>query len=318
LTRERRSGGDAVDIVTVGWLTIDDIVLPEGHCERSVLGGGALYAAVGAALWDVRVGVHAVTGAKHVADAVARIAAFGLATDGISAVPGNGLEFWLLHESPDDKQQVPKLASTPVDAMDHGRGPLPAAWRGARGAHIAPQTPAGSFANLASLTALDPPPLVTLDVVADAYVDAQRYRDPAFLDQLNAFLPSAAEIRAIWGADDLGGWVAAQACAHGCHVAAKRGALGALVGDGRTGELHLVPAYPATVVDTTGAGDAFCGGFLAGLVEQRSLPVCAAMATVSACYVVEGRGALATRRPPPSERDRRLHHVLERIETRRA
>jgi hypothetical protein len=37
-----------IDIVTIGWLTTDDIVLPNATCYREVIGGGALYSAIGA------------------------------------------------------------------------------------------------------------------------------------------------------------------------------------------------------------------------------------------------------------------------------
>lgn len=305
-------------LVTVGWLTIDDIVLPDGTYEQKVLGGGALYSAVGALLWHPQVGVHSVTGRRHFDAVVREIAAYGLDPSGINAIPGNGLELWLLHESDSDKQQVPKLSSATAAEMDAGRAPLPEAWCRARGVHIAPQSPAGSFANLEALAKLDPKPVLTLDLLSDAYVDASRYRDLGFLQALDAFLPSEAEIVRIWQPASLAAWIAEQAGRHRCHVVAKLGGEGSLVCDGQSGQLYRVPAYPAAVLDTTGAGDAYCGGFLAGLVAGCSVEDCAAMGTVAASYVVEARGALATRRPEPAERDARLAHVLTRIETRRA
>jgi ribokinase len=51
-----------IDIATVGWLTMDDIVLLDHSCRPGVLGGGALYSAIGAQIWSDRVGVHSVTG----------------------------------------------------------------------------------------------------------------------------------------------------------------------------------------------------------------------------------------------------------------
>jgi ribokinase len=186
-----------IELATVGWLTIDDIVLPDRTYEQNVLGGGALYSAVGALIWRPRVGVHSVTGQKYFDDVVRRIAAYGLETAGINAIPSNGLELWLLHESASDKQQVPKLSSSTAAEMDAGRAPLPAAWRGVQGVHVAPQSPAGSFANLAALAALDPRPVLTLDLLSDAYVDARRYQGLEFLDRLDAFLPSEAEIARI-------------------------------------------------------------------------------------------------------------------------
>ena len=51
-----------IDIVTIGWLTIDDIVLPNAICHQQVIGGGALYSAVGARIWHDGVGIHSVMG----------------------------------------------------------------------------------------------------------------------------------------------------------------------------------------------------------------------------------------------------------------
>jgi len=58
------------------------------------------------------------------------------------------------------------------------------------------------------------------------------------------------------------------------------------------GDRHLVPAHPvATVVDTTGAGDLYAAGFLAGLVAGRSLPDCAAQGALAAAEIISHYGA---------------------------
>lgn len=64
----------------------------------------------------------------------------------------------------------------------------------------------------------------------------------------------------------------------------KLGADGALIRKGE--EEHRVPAEPATVVDTNGAGDIFAAGFLHGYVNGRSLPVCGKMAAILAADVI--------------------------------
>lgn len=298
-----------MDIVTVGWLTLDDIVLTDHSCRPDVLGGGALYSAVGAQIWASQVGIHSVTG-RPVIDAVRdAIGRRGLDTEGITAIEGNGLQLWLLHESAAAKQQVPKLTSSTAEQMDTGRGPLPSAYEAARAFHIAPQSPAGSLDNARRLPRLPGNPVVTLDLLSDAFIDRSLYVDLGFLDRITAFLPSEAEIARIWNPPDLRAWLRAQATAHGCHMGAKLGEQGSIVCDAQTGEVFHVPAFPARVVDTTGAGDAFCGGVVAGLMAGRPVPECAAMGTVSASYVVEACGALETVRPPPEERDARLQMV---------
>ena len=55
-----------------------------------------------------------------------------------------------------------------------------------------------------------------------------------------------------------------------------------------------IPAAPATVVDTTGAGDAYAAGFLAGLAAGRPLPDCGALGSRAAALVIGQYGG----RPP--------------------
>ncbi len=300
-----------MNVVTIGWLTMDDIVLSDHRCRPDVLGGGALYSAVGAQIWADHVGIHSVTGRPFLGGVRDAIGRRGLDTEGIGSIEGNGLQLWLLHESESEKQQVPKLTSSSADEVDRGRGPMPATYATARGFHIAPQSPAGSIENAARLRALPGRPAVTLDLLSDEFIDRRLYADLGFLDAVTAFLPSEAEITRIWDPPDVPAWLRQQAATHGCHMGVKLGQRGSMVCDARTAVLTHVPAFPAHVVDTTGAGDGYCGGFLAGLVAGRPLAECAAMGTVSASYVVEACGALETPRPDPAERDARLRSVLD-------
>jgi sugar/nucleoside kinase (ribokinase family) len=299
-----------IDIATVGWLTMDDIVLVDHSCLPGVIGGGALYSAIGAQIWSDNVGVHSVTGREVYGDVRTQIEARGLDCEGVGAIDGAGLQLWLLHENETFKRQVPKLNSATADDMDCGRRPLPQAYRGARGFHVAPQTPAGTAANVSAFAALPHRPVVTVDILSDELIDRRLYADLAFLRGASAFLPSEAEIARIWGPPDIGIWLRETAARLKCHMVAKLGERGSLVCDSENGVLIHAPAYPAKVVDTTGAGDGYCGGFVAGLAVGRPLAECAAMGTVSASYVVEACGALETKRPSIAARQARLERVL--------
>jgi fructokinase len=59
----------------------------------------------------------------------------------------------------------------------------------------------------------------------------------------------------------------------------------------RGAEMVEVPAEPTRVVDTTGAGDAYAAGFLAGLTAGKSLPVCGRMGAIAAAEVISHYGA---------------------------
>lgn len=282
------------DIVTIGWLTTDDIVLTDHLCRPGVLGGGALYAAVGAQIWGPKVGIHAVAGRPTAGAVRGAIGRRSLDVEGIGEIDGNGLQIWLLHESDADKQQVPKLGSSEAADIDEARGPMPEAYRSARGFHVAPQTPAGTVAALRDLPAGK---VVTLDILSDEFIDRHLYRDLSFLRGVTAFLPSEAEVARIWAPRDLPAWIREQAASYRCHVGVKLGGEGSLVCDADTAILYHVPCVPVRVTDTTGAGDAYCGGFLAGLLAGHPVPGCAAMGTVAASFVVEACGALQTASP---------------------
>lgn len=71
-------------------------------------------------------------------------------------------------------------------------------------------------------------------------------------------------------------------------VGVKRGSHGAYVSDGETA--LSIPAHPVRVVDTIGAGDAFNAGFLAGLLEKRSIAECGHMGAVMGALAVASYG----------------------------
>jgi ribokinase len=72
-------------------------------------------------------------------------------------------------------------------------------------------------------------------------------------------------------------------------VAVKLGGRGCYVTDGK--EKHLIGAFKVKVVDTTGAGDAFCAGFLYGLISGKSLLECGKIGNFVASRCIMKMGA---------------------------
>jgi ribokinase len=300
------------EIVTTGWHTTDDIVLVDGTCRMGVDGGGAIYSAVGAHVWSDSVGIHTAIGETHAALARKSLVAHGFATEGVRTATGNGLELWMLHESDGFKQQIVKHSSRSPADMDTDRGPLPDSYHSACGFHVAPQGPQSGMSMVQELAQSGS--VTTMDILSDDMIDASAYADLAFMDNLTAFLPSEAEVRRIWKPTSLSEWAQNASRKHNTHVIVKLGAKGALVSSAGATALFRISGLSVPVVDTTGAGDAFCGGFLAGLVAQRSLHECAAMGTVSAAFVIGACGALATDYADTAQRDSWLKQALESIE----
>lgn len=59
----------------------------------------------------------------------------------------------------------------------------------------------------------------------------------------------------------------------------------------RDGRQLTVPAFDITVRDTSGCGDSYTGGFIAGLVRDWDLQDCARLATATAAIVATGLGS---------------------------
>lgn len=97
------------------------------------------------------------------------------------------------------------------------------------------------------------------------------------------------EVRSLYQTDDLEAAMAEMA-RHACIAVITRSEKGAIVLEG--GRRHEVPGEAvARVVDTTGAGDMFAGGFMAAMAEGRALPDCARVGCIAAAEVISHYGA---------------------------
>ncbi|MET8813351.1 sugar kinase [Streptomyces sp. NPDC004549] len=122
----------------------------------------------------------------------------------------------------------------------------------------------------------------------------------AFARDLDVLLPSRDEACLLTGRTD---WAEAAAELSGLVpvVVAKSGAEGALVA--RSGAVRVrIPAVPAVPRDTTGAGDAFTGAFLAALVAGASVEEAARRGCLAGARAVERVGGRPPT-PPPSTGD---------------
>ena len=73
-------------------------------------------------------------------------------------------------------------------------------------------------------------------------------------------------------------------------VALRQGAGGALVHQAGCGAAQAIPPFQTEVIDPTGAGNAFCGGFLAGWVQTGNLESAGLFGVVAASFMVEQIG----------------------------
>ena len=134
---------------------------------------------------------------------------------------------------------------------------------------------------------------VTLDP-SPGYMSPPFYKElRVVLSGLTAFLPSEEELRALFWGETHDLWEMAAALGdYGCEIiVVKCGVRGQMVYDVKGKHKWEVPAYSARMADPTGAGDVFCGGFLAGYKKTYDPLQAALYGNVSASLKIEGSGA---------------------------
>jgi len=191
-----------------------------------------------------------------------------------------------VHSTPgqDNPDEYEPLAVRPDD--------WPTAYDGAHVLHLSPIS-IRTHTNLPMRARQSGVAQITADPGERYMVPRLRSHVEALLQNLDVFLPSEMEVRSLL-TDGIDLWDAAVEFArHGPRVVVvKMGDQGTLVYERDSNRRTHVPPYPARVVDVTGAGDSFCGGFMAGLATTGD-PIRAALyGTVSASFAIEGYGAL--------------------------
>jgi adenosine kinase len=86
-------------------------------------------------------------------------------------------------------------------------------------------------------------------------------------------------------------------------IIVTRGELGSTIST-QDGEINIPAVKPEKVVDPTGAGDAYRGGLISGLVGGKGIEHCARMGSVCASFAVECCGTQDYRFSPQEFRER--------------
>ena len=156
---------------------------------------------------------------------------------------------------------------------------------------------------------------VTLDP-SPGYMTPSFWDDaPALLTGLSAFFPSEGEIRALFQGRSSDLWEMAETLAkYGCElVVIKCGERGQLLYDSAGHARWEIPAYPARLLNPVGAGDAFCGGFLAGYRRSFDPLEAVLYGNISASLVVEGHPALYALDVLPGLPEARLEALRQNV-----
>ena len=302
-------------ITTIGNLTIDDIILfDEKEMFLGSIGGNVLFSAVGARIWDAEPTIRARKGRSFPESSIQRLERFGIKAD-LVAVPKNDIRDWALYEPGGDRQFINHLSSGSHHDMSITGDDLGERNLKSDGVHVASMPTDVQYSLLEKVQQKkEVNTVVSLDPHVE-YLEKEELRKLAFemLKYVDVFLPSSEEVEKMFGSDRYEDAARAFADAGPEVVAIKKNVEGSLIYLRGQDKFYDVPIFACDAIDPTGAGDAYCGGFLACFSETEDPMLAAAYGTVSASYVVEHVGALSTLEADFEDKGRRLESVTQNI-----
>ena len=323
-------------LVMIGGMTLDWIINVDGDVGVKSCGGNTLYAAAGARFWSDDIATVSRVGADFPEHYLTPFAEAGIDISHIRRVPGrHELVVAWRYDADGNRQDInppldlPPLGYTGPDVdedhlvyhqgmdiaevahLDPDWSDVPPEYYAAQGFHVAGMhydrqlSVADGLRKRKAVFALDPS--------MGAQTDEERR---ALVQSAPLLLPS--EKQAVWltGESTRMETALERLASFGTEaVAIKLGPLGSLVYDVRKGQRYRVPVYPARVKDPTGAGDAYCGGFIATYAETGDVYEAALRATISSSFVIEGFDSRFTLGIDRHEAEERLRVLRELART---
>lgn len=307
----------APEYITVSNLIVDDIVLSDGRSFMNTLGGAGSHTLVGMRPWSDRLGFVAYCGDDVDPEHLRYLADLCVDTRGIVRRPGHRTaRAWQLFEPDERRIEIFRTSIDDFHACKPRFDEIPPDYLQARGMHLQWGSPEELGDFFRRLRAVNP----TAKVVCEptfASLTGSLEANRALLSEVDLFSPDREEARALTGATTIPTIFERLLGAGARLVALRMGASGSLVA-AADGTFYRVPAVPpAQLVDVTGAGNAYCGGFIAGLGRGDEPAAAAARAAASASFAIEQIGIPMFDAAKLAEAQRRHAWALERVEQSR-
>jgi len=303
-----------IKYITIGGITIDDTVI---HSRMSVVeapGGNSIYSALGARLWSGGVGVVSCIGPDYPPPFLDSLRASGLDLRGLKQVSCPSQHLWLLYEPDGSRQFVFHKSSGRTET---GIEPLPEQipedYLSAKMAHLSAIGFALQEEMAIFLSGHNIP--YSYDITqASLGMDCKPFAKSHIIQNCHLLLPSIEEVELVYGQSPSLSLLQNISRTGPKFIAVKLGSRGSLVYEAEKNKTWRIPIYPAQVVDTTGAGDAYCGGFMTGFGETGDIVEAGVCGTASASFAIEDFGALHLVKVDLKEAVKRANYIRKNVE----
>jgi len=279
-----------VDVAVIGHFSIDTILLPSRTAPFVILGGAAIYTSFAAKRLEATTAIISKVGGNFPEAYLWWLKQVGIDLSGVTKRADEQTTCFELSYNSDlsDRELKLKSKGSPIDLAD-----VPADLQ-AKVIHIAPIANEVSFEvvehlkHCAEILSLDPQGLLrTFDEAGN--ITENSSVDKRIFELINIYKSSLNEIYALTGKSELKHALKAIHDFGVETVIVTMGAKGSVLSV--EGAQYAIAASPSQVlVDPTGAGDVFIGGFLTEYLHQKEPTWCACVGSAAASLVIEGIG----------------------------
>jgi len=257
-----------------------------------ILGGGATHAAMGMRVWNDHIGIVAAVGQNIPTHCLKELGQF-FDLRGLQWRKNVTPRAWQVYESDGRRTEVFRTSLEELNSMAPQPDELPTMYQSVRGVHLqcAAPEPFKSWVRRLRNSSCKCILWEPWDIFC---VPENRDEFRQLLPLVDIFSPNLLEAQRLTGlGKDDPVAITADLIADGIRcVVLRMGARGSLVAL-QDGVQHWIPAFPVNnIVDVTGAGNAYCGGFLVGLDESGDYLQAGLYGAVLASLALNQFGAL--------------------------
>jgi sugar/nucleoside kinase (ribokinase family) len=295
LSYQKEAKPMSASFVSLSNIIIDDIVLHDGRTFMGVLGGAGIHALSGMRLWTkAELGLVASVGDDFERAHCQKFEQMGVSFEGIFFRKNQPTtRAWQIIEVDERRIEIMRADEIALPGYQPAIEEIPQSFLSARGYHLHLDDQLEMFPRLLDYLRENNP---AATVLWEPTAPASKY-DSAYLKKLlslvSIFSPNLVEARLITGLSEEKEMIR-YLFEHGAQcVALRMGSQGSCVyADADQGV--KIPAIAKKVVDVTGAGNAYCGGFLVAIVQGLSLEEAGLRGAVSGSFEIEQFGVPAS------------------------
>ena len=298
------------DLVNFGNITIDDVVMWDGSTKMGCFGGDTIYASFAASWWSDKIAFVAPIGNDFPKKNLQVLEKAGWSLEGLPkrSVPTirnwviyeqDGRRSWVMRSDPEDFYE---LSPTPVD--------IPTTFLQSKSFLILAMA-LGAQENLVEFLHKQKK-ILALDLKDDD-VKNNEDRILKMVSCVDIFMPSKIEMSQLTGHHDPHR-AAKEFSEMGCSIIViKLDSEGSLIYDRNTDTFYEIPAFRVNVIDSTGAGDAYCGGFVSKYATTRDLRLAGIAGNVSASFAIQNYGCDHMLTIPRDEVTKRFNDLASKL-----